>query len=600
MSTKPSGPRDERGIALALTLLIVLAVGALATGAALVGANHLLVNRHYERYSALEAAADAGLEYARAQINGDKSLYPDQGYVALESDAPVSDAVNGTLHGVRRSTYVGPSGATSGQYGVFGSIVTVVTDDGGGTVVRRSEVSQESFAKFAYFTDVEPSYISFGGGDAIFGPVHSNDYLKIYPSGAYFYSSARTAKSVQGASYGYFAEGYSENVSVIPMPTTADLDKLRSQAQTGLTHVVGNSNGASGRTSTRLEFIAVDINGDGDNTDDDEGFMRVYQSLGGTLGADYVSGLLNVTKWSMHDARNCGLYDAPGGTFIQAVQLPGPWSTHDDQLAAGAGLRRCYLGGADSIYGGFTPSPPDDPNGEGWVLWPGAVDPAVATARAAEGDAPYLWPITRRYNPNFKGVVFVDGKVGLSGVVRGRVTIAATDDIVLLDDLTYATDPGLGTCDDIVGLFSGDDIRVAENPINTPWRPSSDWGYYTFDDTKDEFFHNVVLSLDVFTVENYAAGSGSAEPCEGIAHGRGCLYLTGGIIQKTRGAVGTIWSGGGGAGYIKRYSYDPCAAKEPPPYFPTTGHFAKGQYFEIDPTGFDIARYFDLITQGSP
>ena len=140
---------------------------------------------------------------------------------------------------------------------------------------------------------------------------------------------------------------------------------------------------------------------------------------------------------------------------------------------------------------------------------------------------------------------------------------------------------------------------VAENPINAPWRPSTGWGYYTFDDTKDEFFHNVLLALDIFTVQDYFDGSGHAEWCETEDHGRGCLYLTGGIIQKTRGAVGTIWSGGGGAGYVKRYAYDPCAAKQPPPYFPTTGHFQKGQYYEIDPAGFDVASYFQMITQGA-
>jgi Tfp pilus assembly protein PilX len=592
-------PKDERGIALVITMLVVLEVGALATGAALVGANHLLISRHYDRQSTLEAAADAGLEYARAQINADKSLYPTTGYNALESNAPVSDAVNGTIHGVKRSTYVGPSGATSGQYGVFGSIITVVTDDGGGMVVRRSEVSQESFAKFAYFTDVEPSNISFGGGDAIFGPVHTNDYLKIYSSGAFFYSSTRTAKTIQGAPYGYFAQGYGENVPVIPMPTTADLNGLRTQAMAGQTRIVGNSDGSAGRATTRIEFVAIDINGDGENTDDNEGFMRVYQSLGGSRGANYVSGLLNVQQWAMWNSVTCGTYDVPGGTFTPAAALGGSNSTRANKLAAAAGRRRCYLGGHDSIYGGFTANPPDDPTaGGGWLVWPGAVDPTVAAARAVEGDAAYLWPISRRFNPDFKGVIFVDGKVGVSGVVRGRITIAATDDIVLLDDLTYATDPGLGTCEDIVGIFSGDDIRIAENPLNAPWRPSTNYGYYTFDDTKDEFFHNVLLALDIFTTQDYFDGSGHDEWCETVDHGRGCLYLTGGIIQRTRGAVGTLWGGGGGAGYVKRYAYDPCAAKQPPPYFPTTGHFVKGQYYEIDPSGFDIDSYFQMITQG--
>ncbi|NIP78739.1 MAG: hypothetical protein GWM90_05865, partial [Gemmatimonadetes bacterium] len=53
-----------------------------------------------------------------------------------------------------------------------------------------------------------------------------------------------------------------------------------------------------------------------------------------------------------------------------------------------------------------------------------------------------------------------------------------------------------------------------------------------------EFIHAVVLALDQFTVENYSSGSDSAEPCEGTTNGRGCIYLTGGIVQAQRGPVG--------------------------------------------------------------
>ena len=52
-----------------------------------------------------------------------------------------------------------------------------------------------------------------------------------------------------------------------------------------------------------------------------------------------------------------------------------------------------------------------------WVPWPGTVDVNVAAARAGFGDANYLWPISRNFNPNFKGVIFVDGNVGISGTI---------------------------------------------------------------------------------------------------------------------------------------------------------------------------------------
>jgi hypothetical protein len=50
-----------------------------------------------------------------------------------------------------------------------------------------------------------------------------------------------------------------------------------------------------------------------------------------------------------------------------------------------------------------------------------------------------------------------------------------------------------------------------------------------------------------------------------------------------------------GQGYIKRYSYDACGLTDPPPYFPTTGHFTRGHYFEVDPTNFNIASYWSLL-----
>ncbi|NIS29989.1 MAG: hypothetical protein GWN07_07175, partial [Actinobacteria bacterium] len=97
--------------------------------------------------------------------------------------------------------------------GVFASVVSIAETPGGDRVVRRADVKQESFARFAYFTDVEPSNIAFGGGDQIFGPVHTNDVLKIYSSGATFHGTVATARYVQGVGYGTFNKGYEEGVA---------------------------------------------------------------------------------------------------------------------------------------------------------------------------------------------------------------------------------------------------------------------------------------------------------------------------------------------------------------------------------------------------
>ncbi len=566
------------GFALITVMLVVVVVALMATGAAVIGSAHTLGNRYYDRQSVLDAAALEGLEYARVLVNGNKDLYPDDGYTTLEDGVPVLDGAGDTIPGVRRWIHVGPTGSTSGQYGVFGSIVAVVRDAGGGAVVRRAQVFQESFAKFAYFTDVEPSNISFGGGDQLFGPVHTNDYLKIYSSGATFHDDVTTAKTVTGAGYGTFKKGYTENGGAIAMPETAELTKLQAQAAAGSTSFTTNSPGGSGEAYLRIEFMALDLNGDGSVTGDDEGFFRVYKSN----NAAWLSG--DAPSGGLRYADNCGHYH--GTTFVAAADHPN--NGNDSWVASVSNSsRRCYLGGSDSIFGGFTAS---DGTGS-WVQWPGTIDPSVA----GRDDAQYLFPLSRALNPDFKGVIYVDGNVVVSGVLRGRVTLASSKDIIIGDDVTYASDPGLGTCADILGLFGGDDVIIADNTLNSPQQRGTGNSWFSYDDTTNEFVHAIVLALDVFTVENYASGATKEEKCEGDQWGRGCLYLTGGIIQNTRGAVGTIGSNGG-TGYVKRYSYDRCGASAPPPYFPTTGHFTKGQMYWVDPTGFAVGSYFDLLT----
>ena len=577
---------DEKGVALVIVLFVALVVGSISAGAALMSSSAKLVHKYSDQQSTLVAAADAGMEEARSYLNGNSALYPANGFNALEYGAAVSDADGTVIPGLQRWLYVGPSGVTTGQYGVFGSVVSVVTDAMGNSIVRRGEMAQESFAKYAYFTDIEPSNISFGGGDQIQGPVHSNDEIKIYSSGASFLSDVTTAKDVQGEQHATFGQGYLEYVPEIPMPVTADLQKLQVQAAAGGMSFVSGNGGDAGEATMRIEFRPVDLNGDGLVNGANEGFVRVYVA---NADPDYVTASRPTTGNGLQQSRNCGDFE-PGGIFLVADDHPGA-GPHDWLDSVTDADRQCFLGGAPELSLGVF-----DPNaGPGaWLPWPGAVSPAVIAAVGAE--AAYLFPITRALNPSFRGVIYVDGKVAISGTLRGRVTLAATDNIIIADDVVYATNPGAGICSDILGLFSDDDIVVSNNTINAPQRPDNTANHRTYDDTKDEFIHAVILALDIFTVENYNTGSTNDENCESVVWGRGCLYLTGGIIQKTRGAVGQ----GNGRGNLKRYSYDQCAYSNPPPYFPTTGHFNRGRYYEVNPAGFNISNYWQMLVPVTP
>src|SRR6266550_2884554 len=262
---------NERGIALVTVLLVTMVVLTLMSTAAVLGGNTSLVTRYRQRETLLTTVADAGIEEARSAVNGTRTLMPDTGYKAFETRAVVYDALGNPIPNVTRTTYIGPTGITSGQYGVFASVVF------GNTVVRRGEIDQESFAKYAYFTNTE-GLIYFANNDQIYGPVHSNDVINIVASGATFYGPVSTAKTISGRQYGIYKQGYTENGANVPFPTTAELNKLKTQATPGNMLIASTSTGVLGRATVRIEFVALDLNGDGNTTGDNEGFIRVYQS----------------------------------------------------------------------------------------------------------------------------------------------------------------------------------------------------------------------------------------------------------------------------------------------------------------------------------
>jgi hypothetical protein len=563
------------------TLLLVMAVGALAVGATTVVGNASLLNAYETRRTEMEALADAGLEIARVRLNADTATFPSSGYRAIENGVVPVDASGAAIAGARRWTYAGPVGQTTGQYGVFGSVISIV-QIGSARVIRRRDLIQESFAKFAYFTDVEPSTIAFGNNDQISGPVHSNDTLRIYASRATFRGpgTVTTARMIAGKAYGTFAEGYRESAARIPMPSRADLARLRTLAAEGNAAFSTAAGGAAGQSRLRIEFLTIDLNGDGLHTGEDEGFFRVYETS--TAAFHWTTASIPPSGgWAA--SPNCGYWETPI-RFVRLAEIPAidrPARFRDPNS-------KCYLGGSDSLWNGFVES---DGNGA-WLRRPFALA-TTPPALAARADREFLFPLGRGLNPEFRGVIHVNGKVAVSGVLRGRVTLAADDRILIADDVTYASQ-GEGGCQDMLGFFGGSDVVVLDNALNTPQRNTTSDAYRSYDSTPDEFIQGVILTLNTFNVENHSGGPNGAERCGTTSNGRGCLFLTGGIIQRTRGAVGTT----GGTGYVKRYAYDACAATNPPPYFPTTGHFDRSRYYEVDPVGFDVSDFFDRMSRG--
>jgi len=146
------------------------------------------------------------------------------------------------------------------------------------------------------------------------------------------------------------------------------------------------------------------------------------------------------------------------------------------------------------------------------------------------------------------GALFVNkGTLSLSGTLSGRLTVGASGNIYITDDVLYANDPRLAgsTSTDILGIISEGNVVVDDNaPTNL------------------EIDASIMALNTSFLLENYTSGGA-----------KGTLSVFGGIIQKQRGPVGTFSGTTKVSGYSKDYNYDARLLTSPPPFVPTTGDY---------------------------
>jgi hypothetical protein len=165
------------------------------------------------------------------------------------------------------------------------------------------------------------------------------------------------------------------------------------------------------------------------------------------------------------------------------------------------------------------------------------------------------------------------GNIYVEGNVKGRVTLAAENSIVMTGDLVLANGIN-GT--DLVGLVAGNSVEVfhpwVDSWVGTTKNGKTTWAWknsptevagwpkrYTDPSTGG---NNPTTGIQIdasiqtlqhsFWVQQYSKGSGA-----------GTLLVEGSIAQRWRGIVGQ-----GSAGYLKLYKYDSRLKYSSPPYFP--------------------------------
>ena len=300
--------RSRRGIALFISMFFVAGIGALALSAIYLTANASLLAKTYEKEDDLKYASEAALQIGKAELNFNPAALPNTSYVQVLNNTTLKAADGANVPGVVVNLFAGPSGLTSGQFGRFASIVSEARDPNGTGFVRRLELTQESFAKYAYWSNNENNAsggtIVFANGDALWGPVWSNDTITIDNTGATFHDDVGTAAPlIVNPSHGTFFKGYQVKQHPITLPSLTTLSTMSALATASNYNITlaPAYTGAESGVLARIEFVATDLNTDGDSTDDNEGFFRVYMATSGNsdwLRADW-PGLTT-------DALNCG------------------------------------------------------------------------------------------------------------------------------------------------------------------------------------------------------------------------------------------------------------------------------------------------------
>ena len=160
----------------------------------------------------------------------------------------------------------------------------------------------------------------------------------------------------------------------------------------------------------------------------------------------------------------------------------------------------------------------------------------------------------------FNGVIGGNGRVSVSGTLDGKLSIASSKDVYIVDDIFYEN-RDMSTSDDVLGLIAETNVMVADNAANSS-------GVY--------IDASVFARDGSFIVENWSKGSP-----------RGELHLLGSIVHNKRGPVGTFKGMGVlRTGYSKRYKYDDRLADpmfRPPQYpgFTTRSHAIAGWWESV-------------------
>ena len=123
----------------------------------------------------------------------------------------------------------------------------LIGDDSVWTSTIREVIQPSSFCKFAYFSDVEPSSIYWGGKDTLWGPFHTNGNMQ-FSGNSIFHSTVSYGGTMNKGGYNplFYSTVYANNTQAMP---THGVDTVAGHASGGLSFT-----GTSTKNQLYLDF----------------------------------------------------------------------------------------------------------------------------------------------------------------------------------------------------------------------------------------------------------------------------------------------------------------------------------------------------------
>ncbi|MBI2570744.1 MAG: pilus assembly PilX N-terminal domain-containing protein [Candidatus Schekmanbacteria bacterium] len=514
---------DERGVALLMTLIVMLVVfvgGMALTLASITDRKMVTADQSYQH--ALDAA-ESGVAAAVSYLNSLAVPIASTSPLILKSGAADSAITEGAFNTCCGGYSVGDawfdlvidprdnnSGSATRLYLIRSTGYARGQD--GNQVTRQVEIvaQQINFARYAYFEDTYLNGTYWPPESVFQGPYHTNAHLVIYAdnSGPNFFEEVTQHEADvvylygSGAIGAQFHKGITVNFPVIELPSNTT--KLVNAASGGI-RLTG---------STWIDFFTVH------DTTDPSAIPAGYALIGNANLA------ANAPAGSVIGSAFCSGGGGNVGANMAVVKLTDRY----DYLNAAAGIQSGGANGVISLTGAGNTANFSLCRQYQGVLWP-----QIATALAVP-QAHLQWGLT------------------------GSNTVSIDGQGWIYDDTRYYYYGG--NPQGILGIVASNNLSIKSNTRN-----GLGGGAGCSAQPADSATCHVQVDGTVMTLNKSYQGENYNK--NGL---RGTMYLFGGTIQEQGGLFG-VGDGSGNSihGWSESYTYDNRLMNTPPPYYPTTG-----------------------------